>query len=139
VGGMIQFGVIFWGQNTLTQVARDTGRWAASQVLDPCDSGAARSALTTQANAIASQSALIGYTGQWTTAATTVGSTPTPEGVGADWSRTAGTSGCPPTDNQTVWFVTIKLNHHVPIFFPWVPGNGDLSTTAQFRMEPKPQ
>jgi len=138
VGGMIQFGVIFWGQNTLTQVARDTGRWAASQVANPCDSGATRLAITTQANAIAAQSSLIGYSGQWTAAASALGSTPSPEGVGADWTKTSGPSACPPTDNQTVWFVTIRLNHHVPIFFPLVPGNGDLSTTAQFRMEPKP-
>ena len=27
LGGIIQFGIIFWAQNTLTQVARDTGRW----------------------------------------------------------------------------------------------------------------
>src|SRR3954463_13759082 len=105
VGGMIQFGVIFWGQNTLTQVARDTGRWAASQVDNPCDSGATRTALTNQANAIAAQSSLIGYSGQWIGAAATVGSTATPEGVGVDWTKSSGPGGCPPTDNQAVWFV----------------------------------
>ena len=31
VGGVIQFGMVFWAQNTLTQVVRDTGRWAATQ------------------------------------------------------------------------------------------------------------
>ncbi|HEX5147885.1 MAG TPA: TadE family protein, partial [Candidatus Limnocylindrales bacterium] len=31
VAAIIQFGLIFWSQNTLTQVARDTGRWAATQ------------------------------------------------------------------------------------------------------------
>src|SRR5215212_9247692 len=33
---IIQFGLIFWSQNTLTQIARDTGRWAATQ--QSCDS-----------------------------------------------------------------------------------------------------
>ena len=37
LGGIIQFGIIFWGQNTLTQVARDTGRWASTQVTCPTD------------------------------------------------------------------------------------------------------
>ncbi|HEY8773487.1 MAG TPA: TadE family protein, partial [Gaiellaceae bacterium] len=31
IGAIIQFGIIFWGQNTLTQIARDTGRWASTQ------------------------------------------------------------------------------------------------------------
>jgi hypothetical protein len=34
--------------------------------------------------------------------------------------------------------VTITLHHQVPVFFPWVPGNGNLTTSAQFRMEPVP-
>ena len=30
VGGIIQFGILFWAQNTLTQVVRDTGRYSGS-------------------------------------------------------------------------------------------------------------
>ena len=39
LAGMIQFGIILWGQNTLNQVVRDTGRWAATQTA--CDSSTA--------------------------------------------------------------------------------------------------
>ena len=139
LGGIIQFGVIFWGQNTLTQVARDLGRWEATQQFSPCDSATSRAAITSEADAIASSSTLIGYTpGTWTGNATTIAATTASEAVGADWARSSGSATCPPPDNSTVWFVTIKVNHHVPIFFPWIPGNGDLSTTAQFRMEPAP-
>jgi len=115
IGGIIQFGIIFWGQNTLTQIARDTGRWAASQLTCPTTAS-----VQTTANNIAASSSLIGYTG---------GNIP----------LTVTTSGtCPPTSNQQVGFVTISLTHQVPVFFPWVPGNGNLATSAEFRMEPAP-
>jgi Flp pilus assembly protein TadG len=119
LGGIIQFGIIFWGQNTLTQIARDTGRWAASQ--QGC-SAATVDVLGT-ANTIASRSSLIGYSAAWTAA-----------NVSASW--TPG-SPCPPASNQDVFYVTITLQHRVPIFFPFVPGNGNLATSAQFRMEPR--
>jgi len=45
---------------------------------------------------------------------------------------------CPPSDNQDVAWVDITIDHTVPIFFPWVPGNGDLSSSTEFRMEPEP-
>lgn len=116
VGGMIQFGIIFWGQNTLTQIARDTGRWAATQTTCPTTAS-----VTPVANTIAAESSLIGYS------------------TAADLTVTASTTGpCPPTDNTQVAYVSITLNHQVPVFFPFVPGNGNLSTSAQFRMEPHP-
>jgi Flp pilus assembly protein TadG len=120
IGAIIQFGIIFWGQNTLTQIARDTGRWAASQL--GCDMGTVD--VLTTAKSIAASSSLIGSSGTWTS----------PTNVDATWTGTP----CPPTDNQTVDFVTITIHHQVPIFFPWVPGDGNLTTYAQFRMEPKP-
>ena len=43
---------------------------------------------------------------------------------------------CPPTSNQQTSFVTITVTHNVPIFFPFVPGNGNLSSSTQYRMEP---
>src|SRR5882757_5063270 len=63
VGGIIQFGILFWAQNTLTQVVRDTGRWAATQQVNPCNSAGS---LAATANSIALNSTLIGYSsGQW--------------------------------------------------------------------------
>jgi Flp pilus assembly protein TadG len=115
LGAIIQFGVIFWGQNTLTQVARDTGRWASTQTTCPTTA-----TVQSTADAIASQSSLIGYPAS---------------GIGLAVS-TSGT--CPPTNNQQVGYVTIVLTHNVPLFFPWIPSNGTISTQAQFRMEPQP-
>lgn len=121
VGGIIQFGIIFWGQNTLTQIVRDTGRWTSTQ--QQCtDVGP----VVDTANALAASSSLIGYstTSPWTSASVTV-----------EWPPN-GSDPCPPANNQQVRFVTITIQHRVPIFFPWVPGNGLLSSSAQFRMEP---
>ena len=123
IGAIVQFGVIFWGQNTLTQVARDTGRFASTQ--GGCDATTATSIVAT-ANSIANTSSLVGYrlSNPWTS----------PTNVVVSWSGTP----CPPTDNTTVAYVTIQITHQVPIFFPWIPGNGTLTTVAQFRMEPHP-
>ncbi|HEV2006249.1 MAG TPA: TadE family protein [Candidatus Limnocylindrales bacterium] len=127
IGAIIQFGIIFWGQNTLTQIARDTGRWAATQ--NGCDAtvnvlGAAKS--------IAANSSLIGPPSSgWTS----------PANVKAEWSDAAGGPPpvpCPPLSNIQVAFVKITITHQVPVFFPWIPGNGNLTTIAQFRMEPHP-
>lgn len=119
IAGIIQFGLIFWSQQTLTQVARDTGRWAATQL--NCSN---TSAVSTTANNIAANSSLFGYTG-------------TLKNVSTTWRTDVGTN-CPPSDNQDVAFVIVKIDHDIPIFFPFVPGNGNLSTTAEFRMEPEP-
>jgi Flp pilus assembly protein TadG len=119
IGAIIQFGVIFWGQNTLTQIARDTGRWASTQVTCPTTA-----TVLPTANSIAGQSSLIGYSpGSWTAANVNV---------------TLSGDPCPVASNAKVAFVTVTITHQVPIFFPFVPGNGNLSTSAQFRMEPNP-
>lgn len=123
VGGIIQFGLIFWSQNTLTQVVRDTGRWAASQ--QSCDVVTEGPKIIATANNIASQSSLFGYTAPWTSANVTV-----------SYQTTPPTDPCPPTSNQQTSFVTITVTHNVPIFFPFVPGNGNLSSSTQYRMEP---
>jgi Flp pilus assembly protein TadG len=121
IGAIIQFGIIFWGQNTLTQIARDTGRWASTQ--DACD---ATVDVIGTARATALSSSLIGYppSGGWTS----------PANVVVTWSGTP----CPPVNNTQVSWVNITLHHQVPVFFPWIPGNGNLTTIAQFRMEPRP-
>jgi hypothetical protein len=123
IGGTIQFGIIFWGQNTLTQIARDTGRWAASQ--QGCTAGIVAPAVDVlgTAKTIAANSSLIGNSSTWTS----------PANVVVVWSGTP----CPPSNNQDIAYVTITLHHQVPIFFPFIPGNGTLTTSAQFRMEPK--
>jgi Flp pilus assembly protein TadG len=130
LGGIIQFGVIFWAQNTLTQVVRDTGRWAATQQI--CDTGVARTAILATANDIAGQSSLIGYTaGEFTLGNTTITWPVQPPPHDTD--------PCPPNDNQDVRYVTISMTHTAPVFFPFVPGNGQVSSSTDFRMEPKPQ
>ncbi len=131
IAGIIQFGIIFWTQNTLNQVARDTGRWAATQT--NCSDAAG---VINTANAIAAQSSLFGYTaGSWTGANVSVSWPPT-DGPDAG----SAPDPCPPNDNQELGWVVIRINHTVPIFFPLVPGTfGNLSTETQFRMEPSPQ
>ncbi len=121
VGGIIQFGILFWGQNTLTQVTRDTGRWAATY--QNCSNAAA---VVAQANQIADQSSLIGYSASspWTM----------PANVVVTWDNQTGP--CPPTSNQDTSYVTIVIHHHVPILLPWIPGNGDLTSSVRYRVEP---
>jgi Flp pilus assembly protein TadG len=129
LAAIIQFGVVFWAQNTLTQVVRDTGRWAATQgnCSDPVP-------VVTQSQAIAASSALIGYS--------TTNYVPT-----ATWD-----SATCPVDNSTVNYVHVTATQIVPTFFPGMeylpllgtcspPPTGchiTLSSTAQFRMEPNP-
>lgn len=127
LGAIIQFGVIFWGQNTLTQIARDTGRWASTQ--NECDTTAARNAILTTAQAIADASSLVGPSSGWAVGTNVV----------VTWRTTdTPTPPCPPVNNGQVWFVNITIHHRVPVFFPWIPGDGNLTTQAEFRMEPHP-
>ena len=146
VSAIIQFGLLLWTMNTATQVARDTARWAVTQSTAPCDSTANRASLAATAGTIAQELKLLGYTaGMWTTA-TAVGAVPA-EGIGADWPIPTGLfdTDCPPADNQTPWFVSVRVNHVVPVFLPGIqlffPACGGagicISTTAEVRMEPK--
>jgi len=125
LGGIIQFGLIFWGQNTLTQIVRDTGRWASTQQ-NCADTSANKQLVVDRANLLAASSSLVGYDSAtpWTLGNVTV-----------SWNGTP----CPPVDNTTAAFVVIEVTHSVPIFFPSIPGAGELSSSAEFRMEPKPK
>lgn len=124
VGAIVQFGVIFWGQNTLTQIARDTGRWASTQ--NGCDTTSVNVLAT--AKSIAASSSLIGSSSGWG-----------PTDVVATWTTPDSPAPpCPPANNTQTWYVNITIHHRVPIFFPWIPGDGNLTTIAQFRMEPHP-
>jgi Flp pilus assembly protein TadG len=128
VAAIIQFGIFFWAQNTLNQVARDTGRWAATQ--KTCTDA---TAVVNRANTIAAQSTLIGYTaGSWSGANVSVTWPPN-----TDPGHT--TDPCPPTNNGEVRWIHISITHNIPVFFGFVPGvSGTLSTSTDFRMEPAP-
>ncbi len=126
IAAIIQFGLMFWAQNTLTQIARDTGRWAATQ--QDCNPTTATAGVVETANSIAGASSLIGYSGGWTS----------PTNVQVSWriATTTPAGKCPPEGNQQVAYVTITLHHNVPVFFTFLPVSGNLSTKAEFRMEP---
>lgn len=146
IGGLIQFGTILWTQNAITQVARDTARFAVTQSTSPCDSVASRTAVAAAADQLARGVSLVNYpAGTWS-AAGTIGSVG-PEGVGVDWQSDDSTFAvdCPPSDNTTEWTVRIRVNHVVPIFIPGLqfiaPACGTsgfcLTSTSELRMEPK--
>lgn len=157
VGGIIQYGAVFATKQSLIQVGRDVGRWAATQDFNPCSSAATQSPPqpVTEANALAQQTRLLGYSpGDWNSSDVTVyadntalpPSPPRTEGVEVVWSYTSGS--CPPINSTTAGWVTIRLSHRAPVFLPGLPylprlGTCDASgcylaitTTAQFRMEP---
>jgi Flp pilus assembly protein TadG len=113
LGGMIQFGMIFWGQNTLNQVVRDTGRYAATRNCSP----AAETDSETKFGTI-----LTSAGGPWKTPSVTV---------------TYSSPSCP-VDNQGEVWVNVTASIDAPIFFVWVPGNGHLTSTTDFRVEPQP-
>lgn len=154
IAAVIQFGLILWSTNTVTQVARDTARWAVTQSTPPCNSPGNLSNLAGKAGAIAQQWSLLGYRpGLWPTATLGINTVPA-EGVGADWpipppppgvTITLFNEDCPPADATTPWFVRVRVNHVVPIFFPGLQlllpscssGGYCISSTAQLRMEPK--
>ena len=116
LGAIIQFGVVFWGQNTLNQVVRDAGRYGAT--VKDCLPGT-NADIVQKTRDIAAQSSLIGTLGTITVVLPETGSDPT----------------CPPSTNaETVW-LSIKAQATVPVFFPLV--SGDISSTARFRMEPQ--
>jgi len=129
IAGIIQFALVFWSQQTLTQIARDTGRWAATQTY--CDTNT--NLITQQANGIAANSTLFGYTTNlWAN-----GGAGTTNKVEVSWPRDFG-EPCPPSSNQDEAWVQVQIDHQIPVFFPFIPGDGRLTTTAEFRMEPEP-
>jgi hypothetical protein len=150
VVAIIQFGLILWTMNTLSQVTRDTARWAVTQSTTPCESAPNRTAVATQANNFALQWKLLGYrSGTWTNAGT-IASLSGP-GIAADWPIPTGggaplfATDCPPSNSSVAWFVRVRIDHSVPIFFPGlqliapscgVPGFC-LTSTTELRMEPK--
>jgi len=145
IGGLVQFGVILWSQNAITDISRNTARWAVTQSTSPCDSSGSRAAVASKANQLARGASLVSYSsGMWSSAPPI--SAATDEGVFVDWQGdTAFPSDCPPADAAQVWTVRVRVNHVVPIFIPGLSvfappctSNGFcLSTTTELRMEPK--
>jgi Flp pilus assembly protein TadG len=121
VGGIIQFGIIFWGQNTLNQIVRDSGRYAVTE--RDC-SPASNLDVVAKITSVASNASFAGTIGAKTVVMPT---TTAPDPV---------SDACPATSNsQKVW-LRITVEADVPVFFPAIPGNGHISSTAVFRMEP---
>jgi len=157
IGGAVQLGVFFAAQNTLTQIARDTARWASTQAYAPCSKAAdSPSQLLARADEIATASALLGYTsGLWSapgnfTNPSSLPASPPGEGVEVVWSSEPG-GACPPADNVLAAYVTIRVTHDVPVLLPglqYLPSIGKcdssgchlrLTSTSIFRMEPPRQ
>jgi Flp pilus assembly protein TadG len=118
LAGVIQFGVVLWGQNTLNQIVRDTGRFAAT--LD-C-TAAAKTSAETRFGGLKTAAG-----GPWSNATATV-----------TYTTDAGlpTTTCPTDNTQKVW-VGVVGEYDVPVFFP-LPVPSHLSSTTTFRVEPKP-
>lgn len=166
LGGAVQYGVLFFARQELTQVARDTARWAATQWTDDgsgnavaCESAASATPPQplTLADANAATSGLIAYSARlWSISNFTAyargapipANPPTGEGVEVWWTGT----NCPPRDNSDAQlsYVSVRLTHRTPVFLPglWLVTGGScdgtgcwisLSTTSTFRMEPPPQ
>lgn len=147
VGGLVQFGVILWTQNSISQIARDTARYAVTLSESPCDSATTRNLVAQAANKLAMSASLVSYSGgSWATAST-IASVPS-EGIGVDWEVPVGydpSLDCPPSDNAIAVDIRVRINHIVPIFLPGLQllappcaGSGFcLTTQAELRMEPK--
>ena len=131
IGGTIQFGIIFWGQNTLNQVVRDAGRYAVTET--DCLAGN-NIDVTSKISALTSSMGVASLTSSLVTMPTngeSIGGVPDPVSFTSD-----PTKKCPAKSNADQVWLRIKADARVPIFFPFVPGNGNISSTALFRMEP---
>jgi Flp pilus assembly protein TadG len=133
VGGIVQLGILFWGQNSLNQVVRDAGRYAVTQpdctaasVSDPLDPDSVQSKITVLGRQMGAAT-ITGSTVTMPTNGELIGTPPTADPV---------SDACPPTANTDHVWLRITLQAHVPVFFPGIPGDGNISSSALFRMEP---
>ena len=122
LAGTIQLGVILWASNTLNQVVRDTGRYAAT--LD-CSEAAA-----TRAEAVFHSPLLADSGGPWRSTSATVD-------VQYLDATMGHTTTCPEDNSDTGW-VTVDASMQAFVFFPWLPGDGVVSSSTTFRVEPAP-
>lgn len=121
IGGIIQFGIIFWGQNTLNQLVRDAGRYAVT--VSDCSS-ASQADIVAKIDAVAANT---NFAGRITGRSVVLPTTTAPDPV---------SDPCPATSNAKQVWLRITVQAQVPTFFPLLPGNGNLSSSAVFRMEP---
>ena len=157
LGGVVQFATILWSQNTVTQIARDTARWAATQSISPCDSTTMRTQVGQRADALAARWQLAGHAaGSWASAVA-IGSMGF-DGVGVDWPTpdrpsdipvaewpTLFPTDCPPSDNRIPWAIRVRVNHPVPIFMPGLQfiappcaaNSYCVTSVAESRIEPR--
>jgi Flp pilus assembly protein TadG len=136
IGGIIQLGVLFWGQNSLNQLVRDAGRYAVTQ---PDCSAASVADIQTKIASIASSMGVARVTGTPAiTMPTNGGSVGTPPVADPVSSTSVAGVNCPAKSNVDHVWLRISVNAQVPVFFPLVPGGGAISSTALFRMEPVP-
>ena len=135
LGGVIQFGIIFWGQNSLNQVVRDAGRYAVTQL--DCSVTPSQDGISTKVRQLTSAMGIARIVGSPTivmpTNGETVGGSTDPV---SDKKGVATPNYCPATTNADHVWIRITVNAQVPIFFPFVPGSGAISSSALFRMEP---
>jgi Flp pilus assembly protein TadG len=121
IGGIIQLGIVFWGQNTLNQIVRDAGRYAVTE----------RDCLpASQADVLAkvdSVAANANFAGQITSRSVVMPTTAAPDPI---------SDPCPATSNARQVWLRITVQAQVPVFFPVIPGNGVITSSAVFRMEP---
>jgi Flp pilus assembly protein TadG len=134
LGGVIQFGIIFWGQNSLNQVVRDAGRYAVSQL--DC-SGASQLDISNKVTQLTSSMGIAKIVGSPTIAMPTNGEIVAGQADPiSDKAGVATPNFCPAKTNADHVWIRITVDAQVPIFFPFVPGSGAISSTALFRMEP---
>ena len=112
LGGVIQFGIYFWDQNTLNQIVRDAGRYAATA---PDCLPASITDIQTEDSLLEGQTPFAGHMS-----------------VTATLPAPGSGPNCPPTSNADVAWVSIKADATVPVFFPLV--NGAISSTASYRI-----
>ena len=62
LGAVVQFGLLLWSVNALTQITRDTARWEVTQSTTPCKDGLAN--VASKADNIARQWGLLGLLGK---------------------------------------------------------------------------
>jgi Flp pilus assembly protein TadG len=138
IGGIVQLGILFWGQNSLNQLVRDTGRYAVTE--KDC-SATSLADIQTKIASIASSMGVARVTGTPTVTMPTngesIGAPPVADPI-SDKNGVAQANFCPPKTNADHVWLRISVDAQVPIFFPVVPGGGAISSSALFRMEPVP-
>jgi Flp pilus assembly protein TadG len=133
VGGIIQFGIIFWGQNSLNQIVRDAGRYGVTE--KDC-SATSNTDIQNKITSLASGT-LIAAIGTVTVTLPTNGEIINGQADPiSDKNGITQANFCPATSNADHVWLRITVVARVPVFFPALPGNGNISSTALFRMEP---